>query len=514
MKKGKQMKEIPWYNDDFGDNFVFDDVVEALAIYKSMYGDFANFTIVEGCDFVVPSPSSDFFGEEEDTSSFDKKASSRAAAAIAAYKEEEYLEESENLIALEIKRLKREVLTPVSMQTLEEEVVTKLKPVARGNIFWPEYLSGMQLGSVVKRIREGSLEVKHVAERKEQLDDIGFDWGNERYFMEIPFEKAMCAFFAYYLVRGDMFVYEDFIMPDEDPWPEALAGYEIGKSVKRIRELQNFMETYHPEKVSLLRAIDFIWFPTLALPLDPEEAEMTAELRMLISSGHPDYTHLPNPPPGIFEKLLADGPFFETDDPKQMWRRYHNFEYVKDHWYANGCRDNAYRLRQAGYTMLATEHEAKYGPGLYKQIDTVFAELSEGAGRSSDDTKQKYLDKLQFFRKELVDSTDLERLELNDLTQRIDNAMLLLMTSKERVTTITADSFADSGFGRGIGGDYDEFEEESIEDDLEGDDIDIEDELGLADVEEDNEEFDDDDDFGSSSSFDLVHEEEEMTDLE
>jgi hypothetical protein len=506
------MKEIPWFNDDFGDDFVFDDVVEALAVYKSIYGDFANFTIIEGCDFVVPSSTSDYFGEE-DTSSFDKKASTRAAAVVAAYQEEGNLQESEDLIALEIKRLKREVLTPVAMQTLEEEVLTKLKPVAKGNIVWPEYLSGMQLGSVVKRIREGSLEVKHVAERKKQLDDIGFDWGNERYFMEIPFEKAMCAFFAYYLVRGDMFVYEDFIMPDEDPWPEALAGYEIGKSVKRIRELQNFMEAYHPEKVSLLRAIDFIWFPTLALPLDPEEAEMSAELRMLISNGHPDYTHLPDPPPGLFERLLADGPFFETDNPKQMWRRYHNFDYVKDCWHANGCRDNAYRLHQTGYPMLATEHEAKYGPGLYKQIDTVLAELAEGRGKSSGDIKQKYLDKLQFFRTELVDSTDLERLELNDLTQRIDDAMLSLMTSKERVTTVTADSFADSGFGGGVQGEYDEFEDESLEDDLEGDDIDIEDELGLVDVEEDSEEFEDDEDFGSSSSFDLVHEE-EMTDLE
>jgi hypothetical protein len=43
--------------------------------------------------------------------------------------------------------------------------------------------------------------------------------------------------YVYYLIRGDMFVYEDFLlMPDEDPCPEVLAGYELGKAVRRLRE--------------------------------------------------------------------------------------------------------------------------------------------------------------------------------------------------------------------------------------------------------------------------------------
>ena len=41
---------FPWFNDDFGDDFVFEDVVEALKIYKAMYGDWGNITefVVEG----------------------------------------------------------------------------------------------------------------------------------------------------------------------------------------------------------------------------------------------------------------------------------------------------------------------------------------------------------------------------------------------------------------------------------------------------------------------------------
>ena len=164
----------------------------------------------------------------------------------------------------------------------ETDVVVQTKI---SSVEWPEHLAGMGLGNIVRRMRDGSLEVKHLPERKAQLDDIGFDWGDPKYFIDVPFEKAMCGMFAYYLVRGDMFVYEDFVMPDEDPWPRALAGYEIGKAVRRIRELQNSFEAYHTEKLALLRAIDFVWFPTVALPLDPNEEEMSSEMLKLSALG-------------------------------------------------------------------------------------------------------------------------------------------------------------------------------------------------------------------------------------
>ena len=35
--------------------------------------------------------------------------------------------------------------------------------------------------------------------------------------LDVPFEKAMCAMFAYYLIRGDLFVTADFVIPDNKP---------------------------------------------------------------------------------------------------------------------------------------------------------------------------------------------------------------------------------------------------------------------------------------------------------
>jgi len=36
--KGKINKRFPWLNDDFGDDFVFEDSVDALKIYYSIHG--------------------------------------------------------------------------------------------------------------------------------------------------------------------------------------------------------------------------------------------------------------------------------------------------------------------------------------------------------------------------------------------------------------------------------------------------------------------------------------------
>lgn len=292
---------------------------------------------------------------------------------------------------------------------------------------WPDHLGGMLLGNIVKRIQDGSLEVKHLHERKTKLDALGFDWGDPKYFIDVPFEKAMCAMYAYYLVRGDMFVYKDFVMPDEDPWPSALAGYEVGEAVHRLRELQNFMEAYHPEKVSLLRMIDFVWFPTLALPIDPNEAEMTSEMELLNAFGHPDYAKMIDIPMGLPEKIVSDGPFFETDDPKLWWRKWHNWDYVQDYWYQQGRRDNAYVLRESGYHQMAHEHEVKYGPGLLTLIKETMTDLQNNGIEGRSDLAGLHT-KLEFFRAEMTDCTDIPVQEKKQLLADMDSYLFSLST--------------------------------------------------------------------------------------
>merc|ERR1712157_263261 len=100
---------------------------------------------------------------------------------------------------------------------------------------------------------------------------------------------------------GDLLVREDFVMPYDDPWPDFLSGYELGKAVHRIRELQFVLEAYHPEKVRVLRMMEFMWFPELALPLNPEEGDISWEEKYREGMGHPLY-HLSEPSISIVEK--------------------------------------------------------------------------------------------------------------------------------------------------------------------------------------------------------------------
>lgn len=364
--KRKREPDIPWFNDDFGGYFVFEDVVEALTMYKKKYGEFSNLTNGE---FVIPIKDAPEHSFDDD---FRDNSNTLDSAETSNFDTIEDPSLTEDQIEAEISKLERGILSPIGKDG------TTL--VGLEQIEWPEHLEGMRLGDIVKRMKDGSLEVKHLPERKAQLDAIGFDWGDSKYFLDVPFEKAMCAMYAFYMVRGDMFVPPDYVMLDEDPWPRVLAGYELGKAVKRIRELQHFFEAFHTEKVSLLRMVDFVWFPTLAHPIDPSEPEMSSEMLLLGALGHPDYHQLDEFPMGLPDKIMADGPFHVSNDPRQWWREWHNWDYVADIWHSMGTKDRAVALRKGGYPRMADEHREKYGPGLFDQIDDYLKNILQEVG--------------------------------------------------------------------------------------------------------------------------------------
>lgn len=361
VTKGTINKKIPWFNDDFGDDFVFEDVVEALTFYKDAKGSFGDLTE----EFVVPEPT---FGDD-----FDIEASAEAAAAIA--NAESMGEDSDALIAAEIERMEMEMRGEAGSDDDSDDA---------DNIKWPEHLAGMKLGSIVKRIRDGSLEVKHLPDRKKMLDKIKFDWGNERRFLDVPFEKTMCAMFGYYLVRGDLFVYEDFVMPGDKPWPSALAGFELGKAVKRIRELQNFFEAYHPEKVQLLRRVEFVWFPELALPLNPEEGPESWEDTFVEGMGHPFY-QMNEPSVGTIERLIAAG----ANGDESKTSSYYDYNEVADFWERGDITDVGKESERPGwrpaewlwfngFDQLSNEHEERYGSSAGLDMMRLIEQFHEG----------------------------------------------------------------------------------------------------------------------------------------
>ena len=324
--KGARYKYVPWKNDDFGSGFVFEDVVEALVLYKELYG---NFDSIEDDEFVVPEP----------------------------------VEESLRLSPFELAAMNDDSDEFDGMNEDDESNLLVRTPGGMPDD-WPEHLAGMKLGQIVSRIRKGGLEVKHLPERRAQLDEIGFDWGDPKRFIDVPFEKVMCALYAYFMIRGDTFVKNEFIMPDEQPWPTVLAGFELGKAVTRLRQLQNFLEAYHPVKMSLLRMFDFTFFPEIALPLDPDADEMNMEHLYVETFGHPLY-HISTVPLGLPERMLADGP----NGPPEKLSSWYNYEYVREfHERPGALTDVADWMRDIGFYQLAEEHEQKYGQSHYRQL--------------------------------------------------------------------------------------------------------------------------------------------------
>lgn len=214
-------ENIGWQFDDF-DGYTIDDIVEALKHYKHLHD---NFDI--SLDFVVPS--------------FNTESAAAAAAALAAIMEDE--EENTEFLDDEL----------IEMKSGEE---------------WPAFFEGMKLGNMVSRVRAGDVEVKHNPEKKAKFDSIGFDWGDEQLFLDAPYEKTLCAIWVFYQIRGDLCVDLEFRIPDEEPWPEALANFPLGHAINFFRAKQDLFYNEYREKWRFLYRFDFHWLPSIEYALE------------------------------------------------------------------------------------------------------------------------------------------------------------------------------------------------------------------------------------------------------
>lgn len=171
--------------------------------------------------------------------------------------------------------------------------------------------------------------------------------------------------------------------------------------------------------------VDFVWIEVVALPLDPNEPEMTPEILLLGAMGHPNYAKMGEIPMGLPDKIIADGPFYETDDPKLWWRKWYSWEHVKEYWHQEGRRDNGFVLRNTGYPQMADEHEAIYGPGLFTQINYTLSDIEESGieGRTSEE-KGDLLEILNSYRRDLVGCMDIRKEDLEELMADLDDKVL------------------------------------------------------------------------------------------
>jgi hypothetical protein len=142
-----------------------------------------------------------------------------------------------------------------------------------------------------------------------------------------------------------------------------------------------------------------------------------------------------------------------------------------------------------GYPTLADEHEAKYGPGMFQQIDQLMKELEEGIGDQSKEEKEMYVERLNYFREEMADCRDIHPKERKNLLEELDTAILALMTG-EKIERRGHSSLDDDSYTEDTEAEYNEVEEEELQEEYDDEDDEAYDDDEFEDIEELDEEFD------------------------
>jgi len=204
------------------DSHDFYHIIEATKLYYDKHGDF---DIDE--DFVVPV--------------FDPDAAAAAAAALAAM-EDGGIDGAE----------------PPSPEEYAEEEARLLMSVDE----WPAHLQGMRLGQITRRTREGDNTVAFDPVLREAYEDIDFEWRFDAdEFLGVPFERFMCGLLVFHMVRSDLCVTWDYVVPDHDPWPRVLHGMELGRMTNVVRSKRKLLAEKYPRKKMMIDSLDFMWLP-------------------------------------------------------------------------------------------------------------------------------------------------------------------------------------------------------------------------------------------------------------
>ena len=119
---------------------------------------------------------------------------------------------------------------------------------------WPEEMWGEKLGNTVSMIRTCGQYVRGDEERKQWLEDNGFEFDMHK----LSWEKARLALLQYKELEGDMNVPFRFVVPSDGDWPEEMWGKKLGKSVNMIRTCGQYVRD-DEERRQWLEEQGFVW---------------------------------------------------------------------------------------------------------------------------------------------------------------------------------------------------------------------------------------------------------------
>jgi hypothetical protein len=118
---------------------------------------------------------------------------------------------------------------------------------------WPKALEGYMLGRHVYMVRSGKYATQ-VRDSKQELGELGFSFRLLDKAWEESIFPALQAFAQQY---GHCDVWQDFVVPSADPWPEDSWGLKLGDTVKNIR--RGAYDAHAQAARKELDALGFVW---------------------------------------------------------------------------------------------------------------------------------------------------------------------------------------------------------------------------------------------------------------
>ncbi|CAM9193682.1 unnamed protein product [Chrysoparadoxa australica] len=124
---------------------------------------------------------------------------------------------------------------------------------------WSRDLADMRLGMICEQMRCGDIFAKDDEERRSRLDALGFDWGDGSDYLYFQYDQVLCGLYAHKMIRGDVYVPADWVVPDVDPWPLPLRGMPLGFLVNCVRWQRDLLQEKYLDRYLMLDGLGMLW---------------------------------------------------------------------------------------------------------------------------------------------------------------------------------------------------------------------------------------------------------------
>ena len=141
-----------------------------------------------------------------------------------------------------------------------KEYTISYELIQEGLVGFDEDHEDMPLGEYVAAIRVGDVDGLEDAERRKELDNLNFDWGDLREHQRYRFVPMLLGLQVYRHLYGFPMPRSSFVVPDSPQWPYWMVNMPLGEWATVIRIQQKMVEEKYPDRRDMLNSLEFMWW--------------------------------------------------------------------------------------------------------------------------------------------------------------------------------------------------------------------------------------------------------------